>query len=540
MPDRRQLLTSATALAAMTALGVTKARANINITLISHYQVMRFIDADSVELLNGKVRQVVRRGETFLGCTLMEIVDGDFVVVEDLTAIDGDMLIVDLTGVRWRLGKTAESAAGAADLHGHTADEIGAGSRDVLAQDFLGQPGDPAYDGVAAVLPPISQTADGVWNFIGAPGGSTVPFAADGTCAGFDAAGLQPSIADVRAAGRVMTGLLGGYLPCLRFVYPEGEGAWTETLAYVPFDGGASRVRVTRIESGRLVWTRGMVMGSDAAAAGDGGFHAGLAALKTACDGFLSPGMKIDAPDMRMADMARHGLVRARISGADDTSVSAAMAAWGLATDSDEVGLVDDLTLLGLPLDASGNIAGAVAAGQGLGALAGDHVRQALLTTCGVMAHLHTRGGWMAVASRPPFSGGAGVYSPATQAALPLLLRGLLAFESVSPDILNLGRGLPQSWLADGKLVFIDDIATRWGRVSFATDSRIDKEHRIAAKVVFPDAGIAAVTKFRFRAGRPIRSVRVSDKSWKDVDVASGDVNLPAGMGGTVILEIRY
>ncbi len=35
--------------------------------------------------------------------------------------------------------------------------------------------------------------------------------------------------------GKVRDGLVGGYLPILRFVYPESEGNWTEMIAFAPF-----------------------------------------------------------------------------------------------------------------------------------------------------------------------------------------------------------------------------------------------------------------------------------------------------------------
>ena len=536
MPDRRQVLMSAAALASLAMLRAPSARANISITLTSHYQVVRFIDADSVEMINGHAHAMVRRGETFLGCTLVDVVPGDFVVMEDFTAIDGDMLVVDLTGVRWRLGKTAEGTGGGPDLHGHTADEIASSTGDLLADDLLSGGGDPVYEDVAAILPPISHVTGDMWNFIGPRGGPAVPFAADGTCTGFDAAVFQPSIASVRAGGGVLTGLVGGYLPCVRFVYPEGVGTWTETLAYVALDDGPVHGRVARIEGGKLAWVKGMVAGSAGAVDGDGEFHAGLAALKAGWDKALAPGMKVDLPDGRLADMARHSLVRAMISGGG--GVASTLAAWGLGDSSVTIAPFSGPTRLSLPLDGQGRLAGDDAAGEGYAAIAADRIPQALLTTWSAMAHLATRGGWMAVAGRSLLDGEALPYSATAQAAVPFLLRELLAFED--QNTLWLGRGMPKAWLADGKLVFIDDIATRWGRISFATDSRISKEHRIAAKVVFPAAGIGATTRFRFRTGQPIRHVTLGDKSWKDFDAASGEINLPAGMGGTVILEIRY
>ncbi|MEI9903917.1 MAG: hypothetical protein WDN06_07985 [Asticcacaulis sp.] len=56
---------------------------------------------------------------------------------------------------------------------------------------------------------------------------------------------------------------MGGYLPCVRFVYPETSGAWTELLAFAPLSGASGRggavpvwYRVARIEGGKLAWAK--------------------------------------------------------------------------------------------------------------------------------------------------------------------------------------------------------------------------------------------------------------------------------------------
>ncbi|MEI9903915.1 MAG: hypothetical protein WDN06_07975 [Asticcacaulis sp.] len=55
-----------------------------------------------------------------------------------------------------------------------------------------------------------------------------------------------------------------------------------------------------------------------------------------------------------------------------------------------------------MPLNAEGQIAGDLFAGFGESLVASDDVRRAMLLTYGAMAHLCTRGGWMAVAARDP------------------------------------------------------------------------------------------------------------------------------------------
>lgn len=560
MISRRSLLTSAAALAGTAFLAPRAFAAEMRITLASHFQVTRFIDADTVEMIDGNARQVMKRGDVFDGGTLVEIIDGDFVIMEDFRTMDGDMLVVDMTGVRWRFGKTAESTAvnDSKSFMGHSEAEVRAGATDLLGGEILARPGDPDYETVAAVFPPIRKVWGDTYNFLGTPDNiDKVPFFHGGASRDFDPAVLVPAIQQARGNGQVRDGLVGGYLPCLRFVYPDKEagGDWTELVAFAPFqapDPGRQPVwyRVSRIEGGRLAWAKHVDSRlSSPSDAGDNpkAFYADLAAFKTGWDQRLAPGMKIDVPDMRVADMARHGLIRAMMAGPahgvpeEETALAEAFGAWGLAAPTDFVGeAANGATLLGMPLAGDGQITGGPVAGLGRSLIGQDRIREALLLTWGASAHLCTRGGWMAVATRQPFSDEASAYSAVSQMIAPLMTRWLVAFEDTETEILWLGKAMPQAWLADSKLVFIDDIATRWGRVSFATDSRITKEHRIAAKVVFPSAGIAVATRLRLRTGQPIRGVTLNDKSWKTFDAASGTITLPAGMGGTVILEARY
>ncbi len=794
MISRRRLLTSAAALAGAAVIAPGAFASEMHITLASHFQVTRFIDADTVEMIDGNARQIMKRGEVFDGGTLVEIIAGDFVIMEDFRTVDGDMLVVDTTGVRWRFSKTAESTAVdyGKGFAGHSEAEVRACPTDLLGGEILARPGDPDYEAVAAVFPPIRKVWGDTYNFLSTPESEDkVWFFYGGRSPNFDPAVFVPGVDQIRKDGQVLDGLVGGYLPCLRFVYPEAGGAWTELVAFAPFRmvDGNPRVqpvwyRVSRVEDGKLAWAKYVDSylpyppreGDDPKA-----FYNDLAAFKAGWDHRLAQGMKIDVPDVRIADMARHGLIRAMMSrsagypkygavdknyggtehdGFPDTfnaetsamiewglldtasqyidnyfgqfvrddgvilyrgpetgqfgrmltvvaqyanaggdaglllrrreridavvkvllgmrakaqtldkgdaaygmisgwseadavlepdpqrymqpyfsnSTEAArgfrdlgrvwsrlgkaggdtgLAAWGQTLEGEAAALEADIqtaisrsllhvdgetslptiagakepfhivvardhsdpqyrsyrswmemlfsgnltpaqgnmivdyrtrhhdVVLGMPMAygyATGEMAGFLSYGHGYGLIQLDRVREALLMTYSSMAHQYTRGGWMAPETRRPLVDDyASAFCGPAQVVASLMTRWLVAFEDPESETLWLGKAMPEAWLADSKLVFIDDIATRWGRVGFATDSRIDTEHRIAAKVTLPAAGIGAVTKLRLRTGLPMRGVTVNDKSWKDFDPETGTISLPAGMGGTIILEAKY
>lgn len=800
MLDRRHLLTSTAALAGLTVLGGARPAfaTAVSVTLISHFEVARFIDKDTVEVIEGRGHQVMRVGDVFRDHTLMAIVPGEapFVVLEDFTRRDGHMLIVDKTGVRHDFTKTQESTAidYSKGFLGHSEAEVRASATDLLGNQILSKPGDPDYDEVAAVFPPIRKVWGDTYNFLGSPETTDkIWFAYGGRSPNFDPAVYQPSVDQIRKDGKVWDGLVGGYLPCLRFVYPEDSGAWTELLAYAPFRvvNGNTRVqpvwyRVSRIEGGKRVWSKHVdsylpypPRESDDATQ----FYGELQGLKTGWDRILSQGMKIDVPDERVGNMARFGLVRAIMGrsagypkyGAVDknyggsehdgfpdtfTVETEAMVEWGLIdragqyidnylgefvrddgvilyrgpetgqfgrmltvmaqyiTAGGDAGLlikhrtrIDAITnmllglrakalklpkddpaygmlsgwseadavlesdpqrymqpyfsnsteavrgfrdlgrvwekagrargdaelaawgqrlineasalradlqtsisrsilvsdgkpmlpviagakepfhvvlerdrsdpqwrayrsnmemlhsgnltreqvamivdyraahhdvVLGMPMAYgynTGEMAGFLSYGHGYGLIQIDRIRDALLMTYSDMAHQYTRGMWLAPETRRPLADDfASAWCGPSQLVASLMTRWLLVFEDPEAEVLWLGKGMPRAWLENEKVTIIDDIATRWGRISFATDSDRKKEQRIAARIVFPAGGIAAETRLRLRSHdqAPIRSVTVNGKAWRQFDAASETITLPAGLGGELLINARY
>lgn len=325
MIDRRRLLASAAALAGATALPALGQISpdTSGLPETSSLKVARFIDADHVELQNGSDKQTTARGATFGPWTLVEITD-NFVVLEDFTTPDGNLLLVTTDGVMTTFGKSREDTTldYAKGFLGHTEAEVRASPTDLLGGLILAKPGDPDYAEVAAVFPPIRKVWGDTYNFLSTPESQDkVWFAYGGRSPNFNPAVYQPSIEDIRKDGKVQDGLVGGYLPCLRFVYPESDGVWTELLAFAPFrminDNPRMQpvwYRISRIEGGKLAWTKHVDSylpypprtGDDAR-----DFYNDLIKFKDEWDARLAPGLQLDLPDTRMMNQARHSLIRA-------------------------------------------------------------------------------------------------------------------------------------------------------------------------------------------------------------------------------------
>ncbi|HTE42964.1 MAG TPA: hypothetical protein VK629_19225, partial [Steroidobacteraceae bacterium] len=201
---------------------------------------------------------------------------------------------------------------------------------DLLANEILARPGDPTYAEVAAVFPPLQKIRNGAFNFVGTPDTSEkIGFSIGGRTSYFDAAIHEPSIRRVRDENTVWHGLVGGYLPILRFVFPDTDDSWTELLAFAPFrlvnnNPSVQPVwyRTTRVKNGLVEWSRyndsyqlfpPRITDDDSYL-----FYADLAQLKSSWDAQLLSAMKIDVPDERMANLTRSSLIRAMMTRVND------------------------------------------------------------------------------------------------------------------------------------------------------------------------------------------------------------------------------
>lgn len=298
-------------------------------------RVARFIGDAAVEVSSGGQHARLQPGDRIGTWTLMAISPtgaSRHAVLEDFTRKDGDIVFVDGSGVTLELGKSLESTtADPQQLYlGHTKAQTLASAPDLLGNAILAKAGDPTYDEIAPVFAPITKVIADTYAFTGTPDTiEKMGFGYSGRSTNFDPATLYPPIRKIREAGHVWGGLVGGYLPALRFVYPDdAPDSWTELVVFSPFriDNDNPRVqpvwyRVSRVEHGQLRWSRYVDSYRTFLHPGDAdrnAFYADLATLKNRWDALLAPGMHIDVPDQRVGNMARASLVRAIMTRVND------------------------------------------------------------------------------------------------------------------------------------------------------------------------------------------------------------------------------
>jgi hypothetical protein len=270
----------------------------------------------------------VAKGENFGAWTLMAVIEepeGILAVFEELKDRRGSIIYVGKGGVVLNLPKSLEptSAAPATLYHGRTAEEIAKSKNDILGQDLLAGTADPDYAGVAAALPPLR-----VPSFVGTRESDDKPTFAFGAFSDeiyVDLGKLFEGIRDARARNDVWEGLVGGWLPVNRFVFPTNEHEyWEETMfAEEPGHLWTQPVwyRALRIDGIQLKEAHYYYhhlpfppRGEPSAAA----FYQALYKVHTIWARDLNPPMKIDVPDASLKDFCLHALLMEEITRVGD------------------------------------------------------------------------------------------------------------------------------------------------------------------------------------------------------------------------------
>jgi hypothetical protein len=96
-----------------------------------------------------------------------------------------------------------------------------------------------------------------------------------------------------------------------------------------------------------------------------------------------------------------------------------------------------------------------------------DRIEEFLLFLYSHRYHAHTRGSWTA-GEVTGITGESGTYCVPAQQTIPLLVRWMLVLDDSDEDRLYLARGVPREWVVSGKEIGVEEVPTRWGKVSFS------------------------------------------------------------------------
>jgi hypothetical protein len=129
---------------------------------------------------------------------------------------------------------------------------------------------------------------------------------------------------------------------------------------------------------------------------------------------------------------------------------------------------------------------------------------------------------------------------PSTDGAWFELYRNMLLTEKDSSTLL-LGQAIPRDWLENGKQIKVTNAPTNFGQLSYSMESQATAGS-ITAAIELSDRNPPADLRIRFRhpQSKPIRSVLVNGKPWKDFDVKNEWVRIGKPIAGTYKVTVRY
>lgn len=271
----------------------------------------------------------VHQGESLGAWTLMAVLEkpqAALAVFENIQDRKGSIIYVSTTGVIVKLAKSAEPTSVAPETlyRGHTIQEIADTKKDILGDELLAGSDDPEYANVAAAVPPLR-----IPSFVATNASDDKPTFDYGAFSDeiyVDLGKLFPEIREARAKHDVWEGLVGGWLPVNRFVFPAGDNRyWEETMFAEEAPGHFWTqpiwFRAMLVERGQLKEAHYYYhhlpfppRGEPAAS----GFYEALLHVHDVWHRDLNPPMKIDVPDTKILDFCLHAMALERITRVGD------------------------------------------------------------------------------------------------------------------------------------------------------------------------------------------------------------------------------
>jgi len=196
-------------------------------------------------------------------------------VYEDLRTREGAVTFVSSRGEATVLGKSAEPTfAEAEPAHlGLSMNDIGLADADLLADRLLAGSGDPDPEKVKAAAPPLGSATPATpagapaianprtrWTtFVGTVEAYDVaPVYYGGNTRTYHPIQIAPDLRNAVNQGKVLDGLVGGWMPAVRKIMPVSEGVHYEVIVFGDVEARDKFIvqtwhRTARIENGKMV-----------------------------------------------------------------------------------------------------------------------------------------------------------------------------------------------------------------------------------------------------------------------------------------------
>lgn len=212
------------------------------------------------------------QGHTLVGEFKLE--NTSWKVYEDLRTRDGVLTFISARGESRVLGKSAEAsyADGNPPHLGISMNDIGLADKDLLADALLAGGGDPDEEKVKSAAPPqgsatpanapANQNPRTRWStFVGTVEAYDVaPVYYGGNTRTYHPIQFAPDLRAPVAEGKVLDGLVGGWMPAVRKIIPVSEGVHYEVIIFGDVEARDKFIvqtwhRTTRVENGKITQT---------------------------------------------------------------------------------------------------------------------------------------------------------------------------------------------------------------------------------------------------------------------------------------------
>jgi hypothetical protein len=252
-------------------------------------------------------------------------------VFEELGIAEGRIVFLSEDGSVLEFGKSLEpTEAGAGSWYrGRTKDQVLPGQPDVLRYELLQGNKDPEPDQVRGCFPPVRRAFwEGIerpHSFIGTPvSADVIPqyYKDVPMVSRVPTEVVAPETAAAIRAENLWEGLVGGWLPVIRTVYPVGEEECWEVVAFAPLEGATAFVqpawyRYVKLNAGQVKEVKyidSFLPYPDHIADDPAEFYRSLSALHTYWQNQLDEAMTIRVPEEWIEDFSRHALVLEKIT----------------------------------------------------------------------------------------------------------------------------------------------------------------------------------------------------------------------------------
>lgn len=270
--------------------------------------------------------------------TLMAVFSDDAgltAVFEEIHRIHGQIAFVDDQGLRLKLHKSLEPTAdgGQRWYRGHAKEEVLPGHSDVLRYELLEGSKDPDPEEVRACFPPVRRAhfegVDRPHTFIGTPeSADVIPhyYAALPMVTRVTPEVVAPGTVEAMEAENLWEGLVGGWLPAIRMVYPLGNDECWELVAFAATEGVTAFLqpawyRYAHLRNGEILevkYVDSYVPYPDLGTCEEGQFYRSLMCMHNYWQARLSSAMRVHTPESWIADLCRHSIAREHITRRGD------------------------------------------------------------------------------------------------------------------------------------------------------------------------------------------------------------------------------